>query len=124
MKKFGVFLLLIFLLAVILQQWAAYLQLRNAVGQYAYANVGYGLRIVGQEGEFVGKIIDLRWNQMPDRVSDVEGYQPRYLIARETVSDVTETLWFCTYLFDVKDVPPATYTPKPFPLFERKESIN
>lgn len=117
-------LLLVFLLAVALQQGIAFLQLKQNVGSYAYANIGYGLRELGKPGDYIGQVADVCWNRMPDRMSDVEGYQPRYLIAREVAAGVTETQWFCAYLLEIKPAPPANYTPAAFPPFERKESAN
>lgn len=107
-----------FLFAVGVQQGVRYHQLRDCIGQYAYANPGYGLRMIGKNGQFIGQIIDIRWNALPTRSDDVEGYQPRYLIARETIHGMTETEWFCTYLFTVKQKPPKRYKPSQFPSFK------
>lgn len=120
-QKTVIGLFICFLMAVGIQQGLRYHHLREAIGQYAYASPGYGMRSIGKNGQYIGAILDTRWNVLPTQKNDVEGYQPRFLVARETIPGMTETVWLCTYLFTVKPEPPQKYKPSPFPPFQNNQ---
>lgn len=117
-KRICIGLLTVFLLAVAVEQWFSYRAMRRQVGQYTYA-AGYALQIPGKEGEYIGQIVDTKWNAMPEHEDDIQGFQPRFLIARETVPGVTETKWWCSYLFEVSPDQPQKFKPSPFPKYRR-----
>jgi len=102
-----------FVILVVEQAWR-YQWIRSQIGEYAYSSP-FALRQLGKEGEYIGQVVDMRWNIPPLRPDDVKGLQPRYLIARETVPGVTEEQWWCAYLFVLSPEPPAQYKPSPFP---------
>ncbi len=95
------------------QAWQ-YQRIRSHIGEYAYSSP-FALRQLGKEGEYIGQVMDMRWNIPPLRPDDVKGLQPRYLIARENVPGATEEQWWCAYLFTLSPDPPTGYRPSPFP---------
>ncbi len=103
-----------FLVILAAEQIWRYQRMRSQIGEYAYSSP-FALRQLGQEGDYIGQVVDMRWNIAPVRPEDVKGLQPRYLIARETVPGVTEEQWWCAYLFSLSPAPPAGYRPSPFP---------
>lgn len=102
------------LLAIGAEQWWSARAMGTNVGRWAYS-VNYALRVLGEEGDFVGRVRDFKWNALPDRADDVRGFQPRYLIAREVLPGVTEAQWWCAYLVEAATRPPAEFYPSPFP---------
>lgn len=102
------------LIIIGLQQILEYWSMRNHIGKNAYAS-SYALRQLGEYGKYIGVVKDVKWNALPKQEKDIQGFQPRYLIARETVSGVTKEQWWCAYLFDVSDIAPDQYKPAPFP---------
>lgn len=107
-------LLVFFILIISVEQWLNYRELQNYIGNYAYSD-SFALRTLGRYNQYIGEVVDVKWNAFPNQEEDIEGFQPRLLIARETTSGVTETQWWCAYLFQIKDRPPKNYTPTPFP---------
>lgn len=108
---------IMFLAGVGVHQWVSYQQLRANIGKHAYASVGLALRVIGRKGAYIGQIVDARWNRLPEREDAIQGFQPRYLVARETVEGVTESRWYCTYLIEPRPTPPKSFKPSPFPPF-------
>ena len=104
----------LFLLIVTGEQVWKYIQLRHQIGQYAYS-FPYALRIIGKKDQYIGKVVDIRWNSEAIDQDDIRGIQPRYLIARETVAGTTEIRWICAYLVNCATQPPKRYVPSPFP---------
>ena len=104
----------VFLLVVACEQVWKYFQLRSRIGTYAYG-ASYALRNLGKPGRYVGRVVDFRWNASPSYPGDIKGFQPRYLIARETVPGSTESCWLCTYMVTCATKAPAKYQPSPFP---------
>jgi hypothetical protein len=104
----------LFLMIVAGEQIRKYFLLQNYIGMYAYS-FPYALRIIGQQGEFVGRVIDVHWNNTPFDSDDIRGFQPRFLIARETIAGTTETRWLCVYLVNCATPAPVNYQPSPFP---------
>jgi len=107
-------LFIILLLVIAIEQWLSYHDLQNSIGKYAYSK-SYALRTLGKEHQYVGKVIDVEWNSLPRQEKDIEGFQPRLLVARETTAGVTETQWWCAYLLETKDQEPKNFKPSPFP---------
>lgn len=104
----------LFLMIVVGEQIWKYFQLRNYIGMYAYS-FPYALRIIGQKGEYVGRVTDVHWNNTPFDPDDIRGFQPRFLIARETVAGTTESRWLCVYLVECATEAPVRFQPSPFP---------
>ncbi len=102
------------LLSVLIEQWFSYQNLQNSIGKHAYSK-SYALRTLGRENQYIGKVVDVEWNSFPHHKKDIEGIQPRLLVAREVASGATETQWWCAYLFEISDHPPKKYKPSPFP---------
>ncbi|MGI6454539.1 MAG: hypothetical protein ACOX5R_02835 [bacterium] len=117
-RKLVIGITVLLICGIALEQWFSYQELRKNVGKHAYTTVGYALRMVGRKGEYVGRIIDCKWNSLPASPEDIQGFQPRYLIERQVRPDQMECRWFCTYLFDVRDQPPKKYRPSQFPQFQ------
>ncbi len=106
--------IIVFVAAVGIEQTCKYFKLRSQIGSYAYS-ISYARRQIGEEHAYIGRVIDIRWNALREQPDDVKGFQPQYLIARETVADVTEEQWWCAYLFICKPTPPLNFKPAPFP---------
>lgn len=104
----------LFLLAVAGEQIWKYTFLRGLIGQYAYG-YSYATRNLGVPGEYIGRIVEVRWNALASHPGDIPGFQPRLSIARETVTGSTETQWFCAYLVSCTTQPPGEFEPSPFP---------
>ena len=106
----------LFLVAMAAEQVWKYRTMRVQIGLYAYS-VPHALLQLGELDEFIGRVEGFRWNMLPQQPDGIKGYQPRYLIARETVPGVTETQWRCTYFFVLAPTRPIQITPAPFPDF-------
>jgi len=104
----------LFLCFVAGEQIWKYFRLRNYIGMYAYS-FPYALRIIGQKNEYIGQVVDVRWNRTPLDSDDIQGIQPRFLIARETIAGTTETRWYCAYLVTCTTQTPTHFQPSAFP---------
>ncbi|MBN2326683.1 MAG: hypothetical protein JXR73_05965 [Candidatus Omnitrophica bacterium] len=120
--KIIVIILAAFLLIVAGEQVWKYRVFRSRIGSYAYS-LSYALRTIGREGQYIGRIADVRWNAMPVVEGDIKGWQPRYLIARETLPGATEERWLCAYLIESAATPPARFKPSPFPPIHMDKNV-
>ncbi len=106
--------IILFVAAVGIEQTYKYFKMRSQIGSYAYS-LSYARRQIGNEKDYIGRVVDIRWNALREHPDDVKGFQPQYLIARETITGVTEEQWWCAYLFICQPTPPINYKPAPFP---------
>jgi hypothetical protein len=114
-KKIALSFFSLFFTLLLVHQLLSAIQLKRDIGLYAYSSVGHALQVIGRKGEYVGTIVDARWNKYADREEEIQGFQPRYLVAREVTSGVTETVWYCAYLIIPSETAPANIKPSPFP---------
>ncbi len=105
------------LLIVLIQQWIAFRSMKESIGQYAYSS-GFACRNIGKLGQYIGVVKDFRWNSLPEQEEDIRGFQPRFLIVRETEPGLMEEQWWCSYFFRLSEKPPKRYDPSPFPDLE------
>ncbi len=105
---------LFFAAIVAAEQIWKYRSMQDQIGMYAYSEPQALLQI-GQYREYIGRVNDIRWNALPKYPDDLKGYQPRYLIARETLPGVTETQWWSAYFFVLAPTRPLQIKPAPFP---------